>query len=347
MKMRVGVTGGTGYIGSHTVVELMSAGHEVVIVDNFSNSEPGVLDALEQITGRRPVFVKADLACPDQAREFFSAAGPLDAIIHFAAFLSVEESVRVPLHYFRNNLFSLVHVLQGMQSHSIPHMVFSSSCTVYGQPDTLPISEDAPLQPAWSPYGQTKQMSEDILRSCTASGGVRAIALRYFNPIGAHPSALIGELPYGLPHHLVPFIVQTASGQRDYLRIFGYDYNTLDGTPVRDYIHVTDLARAHVQALERMAGGQGREWEVYNLGVGHGFSVLDMVKAFEEATGLKVPYQLFPRRAGDVEKVWADNRRAREVLGWIPEYGLHDMMRTAWDWEQHLRGSGWYERNKR
>lgn len=344
--MRVGVTGGTGYIGSHTVVELISKGWEVVIADNYSHSEPAVLDAIAQITGVLPKMIEVNLADPDAAARFFKEAGPLDAVIHFAAFLSVEESVKEPLKYFRNNLFSLINVLDGMQVSGIRNMVFSSSCTVYGQPDILPIREDAPLKPANSPYGQTKQMSEDILRTASAAGKLNVSALRYFNPIGAHSSALIGELPYGVPHHLVPYLVQTAYGQREYLRVFGGDYDTPDGTPVRDYIHVVDLARAHIRALERMLGGVNEAWEVFNLGIGRGFSVLEMVEAFEKATGMKVPYHITGRRDGDVEKVWADNTRAKQVLGWEAHYGLNEMMETAWAWEKHLREIGWYERNK-
>jgi UDP-glucose 4-epimerase len=342
--MRVIVTGGCGYIGAHTAVELLQAGWEVVIADNLSHSEKEVLDEIRHIAGIDPEFHLVDLADPIASDAFFAHNGKADALIHFAAFLSVEESVREPLKYYQNNLFSLINVLRGMQAQHIPHLVFSSSCTVYGQPDVLPIREDAPFKAPASPYGHTKQIAEEILQKMAGMQGISAISLRYFNPIGAHPSARIGELPYGIPHHLVPYITQTAAGERPFLRIFGGDYDTPDGTAVRDYIHVVDLAQAHLKAMERLQSPECKALEIYNIGVGRGYSVLEMVRAFEEASGIRIPCKIVGRREGDVQKVWADTSLANEVLQWKAEKDLIEMMDTAWKWEQHLRETGWYDK---
>lgn len=341
--MRIIVTGGAGYIGSHTVVELANAGHDVVIVDDLSNSHPRVLPALAQLLGFSPAFYKTDLADPQAANAFFEACPESDAVVHFAAYLSVSESVADPVKYYHNNLCSLINVLRGMEKRDIRSLVFSSSCTVYGQPEHFPVSEDAPVLPAGSPYGSTKQMSEKILEDTARAGRIRATSLRYFNPIGAHDSALIGELPMGVPHHLVPYITQTASGRRPFLRVFGSDYPTPDGTAIRDYLHVVDLAKAHVRTVEYLQNEQTQPWEVFNLGTGQGASVLEMIQAFERATGIGLPYRFLPRRAGDVVQVWADTTRANNILGWRTERDLENMMATAWAWEKHLQATGWYE----
>lgn len=331
------VTGGTGYIGSHTVVELIQQGYEVLIVDNFSNSQAGVLNNIEKITGVRPAFEKIDLADSQSTADFFNRQQGIDGIIHFAAFKAVGESVADPLMYYRNNLYSLIHVLEGMKKHGIENLVFSSSCTVYGQPEELPVTEKAPVQKAWSPYGNTKQMSEEIIQFTVATSQVKAIALRYFNPIGAHESALIGELPLGTPNNLMPFVTQTAIGIRECLSVFGGDYNTPDGTAVRDYIHVVDLAKAHIIAVERMMTKKGKSnFEVFNLGTGNGFSVLEVIRSFEKVTAQKLNYKIVDRRAGDVEKVWADTRFANEELGWKAARGLDVMTLSAWKWELEL-----------
>lgn len=340
--MKIIVTGGAGYIGAHTVVELIGSGHEVIIIDDLSNSHPRVLTALEQIVGFSPVFHRINLADSVATSDFFSAIKGVDAVVHFAAYLAVEESVVDPLKYYHNNLFSLINVLRGMKASGIPGLVFSSSCTVYGQPDVLPIKEDSPIKPSGSPYGSTKRMAEEILQDVAFAKDVRAISLRYFNPIGAHNSALIGELPLGVPHHLVPYITQTASGTREYLRVFGSDYPTPDGTAIRDYIHVVDLAKAHVTAVERLQNLPASTFEAFNLGTGRGASVLEMIHAFERATGIMIPYKLVDRRPGDVVQVWADTSLANRVLGWKAEHGLEDMMASAWAWERHLQSSGWY-----
>ncbi|NVO19754.1 MAG: UDP-glucose 4-epimerase GalE [Bacteroidetes bacterium] len=331
------VTGGTGYIGSHTVVELQQQGYGVVIVDNLSNSVIEVLDNIEKISGKRPDYEQFDLADRDLTADFFKRHKDLDGIIHFAAFKAVGESVADPLKYYRNNLYSLIHVLEGMKAQNIPNLVFSSSCTVYGQPEELPVTELAPMQKAWSPYGNTKQMSEEIIRFTVESSSIKAIALRYFNPIGAHESALIGELPLGTPSNLMPFVTQTAIGIRQCLDVFGGDYNTPDGTAVRDYIHVVDLAKAHVIAVERMMGNKGKSnMEVFNLGTGNGLSVLEVIRSFEKVTGLKLNYKIVDRRPGDVEKVWADTRFANEELGWQAKKTVDDMTYSAWEWERRL-----------
>jgi len=336
-KHKILVTGGVGYIGSHTVVELQQYGYEVVIVDNLSNSSVLVLDNIAKITGIMPVFEQFDLADAALTADFFSRHSDLAGIIHFAAFKAVGESMQKPLEYYRNNVYSLINILEGMKTSGIQNLVFSSSCTVYGQPDELPVTEQAPIKPAWSPYGNTKQMCEDILRFTTMAHPLKAIALRYFNPIGAHHTSLIGELPLGIPNNLVPFITQTAIGQRECLSVFGSDYDTPDGTAVRDYIHVVDIAKAHVIAVERMLSGKGKlALEIFNLGTGTGYSVLDVINAFEKVSGQKLNYKIVPRRPGDVEKVWADTRFANDELGWKAEKGIDEMMLTAWEWEKAL-----------
>ncbi len=331
------VTGGTGFIGSHTVVELQQNGYEVIIVDNLSNSSIEVLDNIAKISGIMPAFEKFDLSDQILTSAFMKRHSDISGVIHFAAFKAVGESMEKPLDYYRNNLMSLINLLEGMKVNKITNIVFSSSCTVYGQPDVLPVTEKAPIKEAWSPYGNTKQMCEEILRFSTMANTLKAIALRYFNPIGAHDSALIGELPIGTPNNLVPFITQTAIGKRECLSVFGNDYNTPDGTAVRDYIHVVDLAKAHVIAVERMLNDKCKlELEIFNLGTGIGYSVLDMINAFEEASGEKLNYRIVPRRPGDIEMVWADTRFANSELGWKAEKNINEMMLTAWNWEKAL-----------
>ena len=336
---KVLVTGGTGYIGSHTVVELINEGFEVVIVDNLSNSNIEVLDGIEKITGIRPVFENIDCVDYVAMDNFIDKHGDIDAIIHFAASKAVGESVEKPLLYYRNNLVSLINLLQLMPVHKIKNVVFSSSCTVYGQPDELPVTEKAPIQPALSPYGNTKQISEEIIRDTIHSNpdSYRSVVLRYFNPIGAHASGEIGELPLGVPNNLLPFVTQTAIGIRKQLQVFGDDYNTPDGSCIRDYIHVVDLAKAHVVAVKRMLGNKSkRNYEVFNLGTGRGLSVLEIIKTFEQVNQVKVPYKITGRREGDIEQVWADPTYANEVLGWKAEETVEDTLRSAWNWELNL-----------
>lgn len=339
MKKKILVTGGTGYIGSHTTVELIENGFDVVIVDNLYNSEAEVADRIHKITGVRPSLEVFDLCDDQKVNEFFKKHNDISAIIHFAAYKAVSESVFKPLEYYRNNLGSLINLLQAMKTYGIPHMVFSSSCTVYGQPEKLPVTEDAPLQPATSPYGNTKQVGEQIIRDTAFSGkNLNAIALRYFNPIGAHPTALIGELPRGVPENLVPYITQTAYGLRDELKVFGNDYDTPDGSCIRDYLHVVDLAKAHVVAVKRLVEGRNKKnYEIFNLGTGNGVSVLEAIKSFERVSGVKLKYRIVGRRPGDIEKIWADPSFANKELGWKTVSTLDEAMKTAWDWEKNIR----------
>ena len=340
MGQKILVTGGTGYIGSHTVVELQESGYDVVIVDDLSNSGIEVLDNIEKITGKTPAFEKFDMAEREKTDDFFKGNRDIAAIIHFAASKAVGESVEKPLHYYRNNLVSLMNILECQIKYNIPNIVFSSSCTVYGQPDVLPVTEQTPRKDAESPYGNTKRISEDILRdTIKVNPQIKGIALRYFNPIGAHPSALIGELPTGVPQNLVPFVTQTAAGLRSELRVFGDDYNTRDGSAIRDYINVVDLAKAHVIAINRLLKGTNKsDYEVFNLGTGTGLSVLQIVKGFEKATGVKLNYKIVGRRPGDIEKIWADTTFANEELGWKAEKELEETLLSAWNWEKNIRG---------
>lgn len=339
MAKRVLVTGGTGYIGSHTTVELLEAGYEVVIVDNLSNSEKFVLKGIKKITGKDVPFHKVDCGREAALRRIFSKYR-FDAVIHFAASKAVGESVEQPLLYYRNNLVSLMNILQLMREFGVPNLVFSSSCTVYGQAEKLPVSEQTPRREATSPYGNTKHICEDIIRdSVAAYAGIRSIALRYFNPIGAHPSAEIGELPRGVPNNLIPFVTQTAAGIRPFLSVFGDDYNTPDGSCIRDYINVTDLAKAHVVAVDRMTGEKMKTpFEVFNIGTGRGVSTLEVVKTFEKVNDLKLNYKIVGRRAGDIEAVWADPTYANEELGWKAEKTLDETLQSAWKWQCHLDG---------
>lgn len=339
MKKQVLVTGGTGYIGSHTVVELQAVGYDVVIVDNLSNSQLDVLDRIEQISGIRPAFEQFDLVDQEKTEAFFQKFPNINAIIHFAAYKAVGQSVDNPLMYYRNNLVTLMNLLECMKKFDVHNLVFSSSCTVYGQPEKLPVTEDAPIQKATSPYGNTKQISEEILQETIfANPELKTIALRYFNPIGAHPTALIGELPLGVPNNLVPFITQTAIGVRQQLNVFGDDYNTPDGSAVRDYINVVDLAKAHVIAIARLMENKNKKnFEYFNLGTGRGASVLEVIESFERSTGQKLNYKVVGRRAGDVEQVYADTRFANEELGWKAEKTLDETLVSAWAWEKNLR----------
>lgn len=338
MKQKILVTGGIGYIGSHTTVQLQNAGYDVVIIDNLSNSNREVLDGIESITDIRPKFIEGDCTDIQTLRRVFEENPGISGIINFAASKAVGESVQKPLLYYRNNLNTLMNLLELMPEFGVKGIVFSSSCTVYGEPDLNPIDETAPVKPATSPYGNTKQIYEEIIRDFIASGApVKSILLRYFNPIGAHPSAKIGELPVGVPQNLVPYLTQTAAGIREQLTVFGDDYNTPDGSCIRDYIDVNDLAKAHVTAMSRMLGDTETESvEVFNLGTGRGLSVLELINSFERATGVKVPYKIGQRRAGDIEKIWADPKKANEVLGWKAETDIDDTMRSAWAWQQSL-----------
>jgi UDP-glucose 4-epimerase len=339
MKHKILVTGGTGYIGSHTAVELIEKGYEVVIIDNLYNSEAEVIDRIGQITGVKPELAVFDICDAEKLKAFFDKHNNIEGIIHFAAYKAVGESVSKPLNYYRNNLLSLVNLLDSMKTFGIPVFVFSSSCTVYGQPEKLPVSEDSPIQPAVSPYGNTKHIGEEIIRDTVAADkNMKAIALRYFNPIGAHPSALIGELPRGVPENLVPYITQTAYGLRKELKVFGDDYNTPDGSCIRDYLHVVDLAKAHVTAVKRLIENKNKtNYEIFNLGTGKGVSVLEAIKSFEHITGIKLNYTITGRRAGDIEKIWADPTLANKELGWRTVSTLDESMRTAWEWEKYIR----------
>lgn len=340
MKETILVTGGTGFIGSHTVVELQQAGYNVVIIDNLSNSKADVVDGIEKITGIRPAFENVDCCDMKSMENVFNKYNSIKGIIHFAASKAVGESVQKPLLYYRNNILSLINILELMSQHGVKGIIFSSSCTVYGQPspENLPVTENAPIQKALSPYGNTKQINEEVIQDYIHSGApIKSIILRYFNPIGAHPTAHIGELPNGVPMNLIPFVTQTAIGIRKQLKIFGNDYNTPDGTCIRDYIYVVDLAKAHVKAMERILEDKGTDSvEIFNIGTGRGVSTLEVVEGFEKATGVKVNWEYAPRREGDIEKVWADPAKANNVLGWKAETSLEDTLRSAWKWQVKL-----------
>lgn len=343
MKQTILVTGGTGFIGSHTTVELQQAGYNVVIVDNLSNSKIEVLDGIEKITGVRPAFENVDLRKKNAVEAVFEKYPHIEGIIHFAASKAVGESVEKPLLYYRNNIVSLINLLELMPKYNVKGIIFSSSCTVYGQPseDNLPVTEEAPIQKALSPYGNTKQINEEIICDYIHSGApIKSIILRYFNPIGAHPSAYIGELPNGVPMNLIPFVTQTAIGVRKELKIFGNDYNTPDGTCIRDYIYVVDLAKAHVAAMARVLDQDTDAVEVFNVGTGKGVSTLEVVEGFEKATGVKVNWSYAPRREGDIEKVWGNVDKANNVLGWKAETPLEDVLASAWRWQKKLREDG-------
>jgi len=336
--MKIVVTGGLGFIGSHTVVELQNEGFEVVVIDNLSNSSEGVLDGIVNITGKRPVFEKIDLRDKAAVQNFFKKHQDVSGVIHFAASKAVGESVGNPLLYYENNINSLVYILQELKELPNSNFIFSSSCTVYGQAEKMPITEDAPIQAAMSPYGNTKQIGEEIITDSAKVTNISSILLRYFNPIGAHPSAEIGELPLGVPQNLVPFITQTAIGLREKLSVFGSDYPTPDGTAVRDYIHVVDLAKAHVIALQRLLNKQNTEKvEVFNLGTGTGSSVLEVIQAFEKVSGKKLNYQIVGRREGDVVTAYANTDKAHNVLGWKTQSSLEEALASAWKWEQKIR----------
>ncbi|RIV35359.1 UDP-glucose 4-epimerase GalE [Flagellimonas lutimaris] len=339
--MKILVTGGLGFIGSHTVVELQNEGFEVVVVDNLSNSSIDVLDGIKSITGKKPIFEEFDLREKPKVQAFFQKHDDIAGVIHFAASKAVGESVEKPLQYYENNLGVLVYILQELKKKGEASFIFSSSCTVYGQADTMPITEAAPVKPAESPYGNTKQVGEEIIRdTCKVNQDLNAIALRYFNPIGAHPSGKIGELPIGVPQNLVPFITQTGIGLREQLSVFGDDYPTDDGTCIRDYIHVVDLAKAHVAALQRLLASKNEtNYEVFNLGTGKGSSVLEVIQSFERVSGKKLNYKIVDRRPGDIVQAYADTKKANEVLGWKAKSSLDDAMKSAWEWEKIVRSS--------
>ena len=339
MSKKILVTGGLGFIGSHTVVALQEKGFEVVIIDNLSNSSLEVLGGITKITKISPEFENLDLRDKQAVDSFFGKYPDIEGVIHFAASKAVGESVQNPLLYYENNLNTLVYLLQQLKEKEAPKFIFSSSCTVYGQADELPITENAPVKKAESPYGNTKQIGEEIISdTCRVLTHLSAISLRYFNPIGAHPSANIGELPIGTPQNLVPYITQTAAGIREELSVFGKDYPTADGTCIRDYIHVMDLAKAHVVALERLLDGEQKEnYEVFNLGTGQGNSVLEAIKAFEKVSGKNLPYSFADRREGDIVAAYADTTKANEVLKWKAEYNIEDAMESAWKWQQKLK----------
>ncbi len=332
------VTGGTGFIGSHTTVELQQKGYEVIIVDNLSNSSEDVVDNIAKITGVRPHFGKVDVANKEELFAFLKQFEGIESIIHFAASKAVGESVKVPLKYYRNNINGVINILEAMKEFQIPNLVFSSSCTVYGQPEVLPVTEQSPIQPALSPYGNTKQINEEIIKDyIKVNPELHAICLRYFNPVGAHPSSLIGELPLGVPANLIPFITQTAAGIRECLSVFGNDYDTPDGTPIRDYIDIIDLANAHIAAINRMEENkQKKEVEFFNIGTGNGLGVLQLIQVFEEATGVKLNYKIVGRREGDIEKVWADTSFANKELGWKAQVPLKETLLNAWNWQKKI-----------
>lgn len=342
MAKKILVTGGTGYIGSHTVVELQQANYEVVIIDNLSNSNADVIEGITRITGIRPIFERIDCVDLPALRGLFERHPGIDGIIHFAASKAVGESVQIPLTYYRNNIVSLLNLLELMPLFNVKGIVFSSSCTVYGEPDHNPIDESAPIKPATSPYGNTKQINEEIIRDFVHSGAsVKSIVLRYFNPIGAHPSAEIGELPIGVPQNLVPYITQTGMGVREQLSVFGDDYNTPDGSCIRDFINVVDLAKAHVTAIERMLDDKSNDSvEIFNLGTGRGVSVLELIRVFEKVSGKPLNYKIVDRREGDIEQIWANPDKANNVLGWKAKATIEDTMASAWKWQQKLRDRG-------
>lgn len=342
MAKKILVTGGTGYIGSHTVVELQQAGYEVIIIDNLSNSNADVIEGITKITGKRPIFDKMDCTDMVALKSLFKRHQGIDGIIHFAASKAVGESVQKPLMYYRNNLVSLLNLLELMPEHNVKGIVFSSSCTVYGEPDENPIDENAPIKPAASPYGNTKQINEEIIQDFVHSGApIKSIILRYFNPIGAHPSAEIGELPLGVPQNLVPYITQTGLGIRKQLSVFGNDYDTPDGSCIRDFINVVDLAKAHVIAVERMLENKSDDKvEIFNLGTGTGLSVLELIDVFEKVSGKPLNHQIVGRREGDIEKIWANPDKANNVLGWTAQETIEDTMASAWKWQQKLREQG-------
>lgn len=337
MKNKILVTGGLGFIGSNTAVALIEAGYEVVIIDDLSNSEHFILDRIEQITGTKPLFYQLDMNDMAKLTDFFTIESGIRAVIHFAASKAVGESMQLPLKYFRNNLCPLINLLDNMQAFGIPNIIFSSSATVYGEPDVLPVTETTAIKPALSAYGSTKQMGEDMLQKVTAAGQLNAISLRYFNPVGAHESALLGELPLGKPNNLMPVVTQTAAGKIDCLQVYGNDYDTPDGTCVRDYIHVTDLAEAHVKSCERLLTQQQESsYEVFNIGTGKGISVMEMIAAFEQYNGVKLNYKISGRRAGDAQSIYADATLANHKLQWRARKGLREMVTTAWNWQQQL-----------
>lgn len=330
------VTGGLGFIGSHTVVELQNEGFEVVIIDNLSNSKIEVLDNITSITGVKPTYFNIDLKDKAAVKDFFEK-NTIDGVIHFAASKAVGESVELPLLYYENNISTLIYLLQEMKAHNISNFIFSSSCTVYGQADELPITESAPIKPAESPYGNTKQIGEEIIKDTAKVSDIQAIALRYFNPIGAHASTKIGELPIGVPQNLIPYVVQTAAGIRNELSVFGSDYDTPDGTAIRDYIHVVDLSKAHIIALKRLINKSNKNsYEIFNLGTGKGNSVLEVINTFEKVTGKKVNFKLVDRREGDITAAYADTRIANSELGWKAELTLEDGLYSSWLWQQSL-----------
>jgi UDP-glucose 4-epimerase len=336
--MKILVTGGTGYIGSHTVVELQQQGYEVIIVDNLSNSTAAVIERIELITGTKPVLEVFDLCDALKTTRLFEEQPDIAAVVHFAASKSVGESVKDPLKYYRNNLLSTINLLEGMVKSNIRHLAFSSSCTVYGQPEKLPVTEQSPLLKAESPYGNTKKIMEDIIADTVQASSMTAISLRYFNPIGAHESALIGEAPAAITDNLVPYLTQAAIGIRPFLRVFGNDYDTPDGTPVRDYLHVVDLAKAHVAALKRMLDKKMKSAnEAFNLGTGKGISVMEVIHAFERVSGMKLNYKIVARRPGDIVKIWADPSYANKELGWKAEKSLDEMMLSAWEWQKAIK----------
>ncbi|MDX9856134.1 MAG: UDP-glucose 4-epimerase GalE [Candidatus Moranbacteria bacterium] len=335
--MKILITGGAGFIGSHTVVELIEAGHTPIIIDNFSNSEKRIIDRIEKIAGKKPAVLEGDCADPEVLDGIFAEEKNIDGIIHFAGLKAVGESMEKPLEYYRNNIDSSLALLEAMKKYGVKYFVFSSSATVYGDPDRNPIPETAPRKPATNPYGNTKAVIEDIIRDTVASGlKVGAISLRYFNPIGAHPTGLIGELPKGVPNNLVPYLVQSASGKREFLTVFGDDYDTPDGTGVRDFIHVVDLAKAHISALDYLEKQDAPFYDVFNVGTGRGASVKELIDTFEKINGVKIPYRIGPRRTGDIAVCWADPGKMNNLTGWKAEKTIAEALKDAWNWEKSL-----------